>query len=288
MTMHSKFTFKNISLIIFMLLTGCLWVTGQECGTSVPDDYVYTPGEDKSDSLLAANDKIHSVPELIKPNINLSITAYVIGDTLLQTTIEEAIDSMNYFFKPSGISFALCHLEYIDDPGLSVIINGANEQLITNSYSIENTLNVYIVDSLVTDNKEVCGYAYLPVAGEKNDFIFISKRCMIPKNLTHQTGHSFGLLHTHETEFGSEFTDGTNCATTGDLICDTKASPDLSSLINTNCEYTALLLDPTGNYYWPSVSNLMSSSKYKCLCMFTAEQIQRIIETYYLYKSYLR
>ncbi|MBL0071623.1 MAG: hypothetical protein IPP34_07360 [Bacteroidetes bacterium] len=38
-------------------------------------------------------------------------------------------------------------------------------------------------------------------------------------------GHFFGLYHTFETQFGSELANGSNCATTGDLVCDTLPIP---------------------------------------------------------------
>ena len=40
----------------------------------------------------------------------------------------------------------------------------------------------------------------------------------------HEMGHVFFLYHPFETQFGIECTSGSNCATAGDLVCDTPAS----------------------------------------------------------------
>ncbi len=278
-----------LSVFIFIMMLFCPDSLGQKCGTKIPENYVYRPVEEVLDTLRAADYKIQYVPEYNKPYINLSIAAYVTGDSMAVEYIETAIDSMNNYFEPSGISFSLCYLEHIDDPYFASVTHDTIESRLKSSYHMENVINVYFVDYLEDSYGDaVCGYSYLPVMDVKNEDIFVDKYCHLSITLTHEMGHIFGLLHTHELTYGAEFSDGTNCETTGDLICDTKASPDLSDFVDESCRYTGLLLDPRGDYYWPSVSNLMAYSPTRCRCLFTAGQIQRIIETYYVYKTHLR
>ena len=83
--------------------------------------------------------------------------------------------------------------------------------------------------------------------------------------MVHEAGHCLGLYHTHETVFGTESTNGSNCITAGDKICDTPADPNL--LNNTSsCIYNG----PSG--YTPLVDNFMSYAPAVCTDSFTQGQ----------------
>ena len=95
-----------------------------------------------------------------------------------------------------------------------------------------------------------------------------------------------------------ELVNGANCATTGDLICDTPADPFAQSalltatsaeleLISQNqldtsffsstCESLYEIRDPNGQYYQPDMGNIMSA--YPCKCGFTQDQYRLMVET---------
>ncbi len=92
---------------------------------------------------------------------------------------------------------------------------------------------------------------------------------------SHELGHYFHLFHTHETFYGEECVNGSNCSYSGDLICDTSADPNLSGKVNDNCSYTGTEVDAcgSGQQYDPPVHNLMSYSQKLCRDFFTSEQL---------------
>lgn len=96
--------------------------------------------------------------------------------------------------------------------------------------------------------------------------------------ISHEMGHCLGLYHTHETSFGQECADGSNCNYAGDRICDTPADPGLSGKVNADCIiFTSLGLDPCNNdNYSPDPGSIMSYSQPQCLHDFTHGQGTRM------------
>ena len=93
----------------------------------------------------------------------------------------------------------------------------------------------------------------------------------------HELGHYFGLYHTHETAFGSELVNGSNCSTRGDRLCDTPADPRLTGNVdNDGCIYTGTGTDANGDSYSPSVANIMSYSSKECRVHFSDDQLDRM------------
>ena len=101
-------------------------------------------------------------------------------------------------------------------------------------------------------------------------------------------GHFLNLYHTHETAFGNELVNRTNCSSTGDKCCDTEADPGLEGLIDKSCLYTGKLKDTSGAFYQPKPKNIMSFSNDDCRCNFSRTQFLRIIYTLQNLKKDLR
>jgi phage-related protein len=103
-------------------------------------------------------------------------------------------------------------------------------------------------------------------------------------------GHFFGLYHTFDQDFGVELVDGSNCETTGDLVCDTEADPtdEGDHLPYPDCNYTGpYMTDANGDYYVPPTNNIMSYYSFDCICRFTPQQYNRMLEQYQQFRSYL-
>lgn len=263
--------FANISMV----------VQAQNCGTKIPDSYTDIL---KKRIALKADD----APDPLQiPDINLSISVYIAGSYMDPNEVLAAVDSLNIAFQPIGVSFSMCSFDTVTEADYASVSSTRNEEELRNHYNSPHTINLYLADQLVSDSEVVCGYAYLPVSPLMN-YIFIDKSCNMSKTLIHEMGHFFGLLHPHEEKFGKELADGSNCGTAGDLICDTDASPELSSLVDANCEYSGQLTDENGNYYLPSVANYMSYAPNDCRCSFTPEQYQRMLQFYWAYLTSLR
>jgi hypothetical protein len=132
------------------------------------------------------------------------------------------------------------------------------------------------------DKTPVYGFTFYPTDSLKN-YIFMKKSIFHENNLVTQLGHFFGLLSTHENINTTGLANNSNCATTGDLICDTWPDPDLYGQIDDKCNYTGYATDVEKNFYTPSVANFMSNSSMKCKCIFTIQQYRRM---QYYYKKY--
>ena len=105
--------------------------------------------------------------------------------------------------------------------------------------------------------------------------------------MLHEIGHYFGLYHTFESVAnGEEFADGSNCATAGDLICDTQADPNGS---NTGCHLDPQVNDPQTNLMFePPVCNIMSYyNNQPCNYHFSRGQLDRMLSIMKTGRSYL-
>lgn len=97
--------------------------------------------------------------------------------------------------------------------------------------------------------------------------------------LSHEFGHCMGLFHTHETYFGVACVNGSNCATAGDLVCDTPADPGLNFNVNSStCIWNGSGIDPCGSGfpYNPDELNIMSYTFPSCMSYFSPNQGQRM------------
>lgn len=256
-------------------------------------------------------------------NRTISITAHipVLGkDTLLsKNVLNNKINEVNKFFEPTGIQFTICNFQYnhgFEWDTISQFPPTENFNELRKKYYIPGTINMYFSKALVADDGSLIG-GMAPLPGydtvyinppspdlrmtdtTRTDWVLIAtgsvRNKVSEKTIAHELGHFFGLLHPHETFFGVELAeDRTNCATTGDLICDTPAEPSLLEYVNEKtCLYTGntqspIPVDATGTPYMPSVVNLMSYSPETCKTGFSQEQFVRMIRIYYHFRTYLR
>ena len=273
---------KHVLLSLILAFLSMNRSNAQECGTKIP------PGVFKqAQSMALAMDTNYFIPHRLLPNINLSISVYISGKGYDSTLIYDAVNSLNVAFKPIGISFTACTISLMKGDEFKSLGNERMEKRITSLHRTERTINLYLLDSLALDGEQLCGYAYYPTP-ELHNYIFVKKDCDVANTLIHEMGHFFGLMHTHESSGGKEYVDESNCSVAGDLVCDTKASPNLYGAVSANCEYLYSFTDPHGDYYVPSVSNYMSYSLSSCRCRFTPGQYKRMVENYWAYLTLLR
>lgn len=253
-------------------------------------------------------------------NRTFSITAHVsvlgVDTVLSDTVLFEAIDEINEYYRPAGFNFRICKINYFHGYEYDTLsiqpINENAEELKRKNYE-PYTINMYFTENLQASSGILIGglapfpgvdtnHITPPVPDLRGasegqaDWIYISVGNPLAFTMAHELGHYFGLLHPHERDaFGPELVeDRTACATTGDLICDTPAEPNLENKVDGNCHYTGnvdlsgALVDPTGHVYMPSTTNLMSYTPSRCAKGFTEEQFQRMIYIYYHYRTYLR
>ncbi len=194
----------------------------------------------------------------------------------------DALDELNANFAAAKMKFVPCEgngISYIENTNLYDISVPSfwYDNVIEQFYQKDDVINIYFAHEV----SNTCGKGSFPWETEYTG-VFMntsSSTCMpIGTNLTHEMGHYFGLLHTHEAFYGLERADGSNCLTAGDRICDTPADPGLhlgnwSNYDTDNCVYTGSLTDAVGDAYAPDEKNFMSYATYNCTSEFTSEQI---------------
>ncbi len=192
--------------------------------------------------------------------------------------IYDEIDSVNYFYANANIQFVECGPpEIIYDDSLYYFETVPDHGIMLTQHYTTDVINMYFPYTIFKNGSYVCGYAPLPAS---SDYVFISGTCATNgSTVAHELGHYFGLLHTHGGS-ANELADGSNCATEGDLICDTPADPTLSSSnVSTACFYTGTSVDANNMSYSPDVNNVMSYSRKSCRNQFSAMQYSVISNT---------
>lgn len=147
--------------------------------------------------------------------------------------------------------------------GYDMMVN-LNESAVINTYIVNNAAGA-------------CGYAYYPNTGPNGGGIVLAKSCSGVGNSTfaHELGHYFSLPHTFDQwDTDPEYVDGTNCETTGDFFCDTRA--DFLDY-RWNCPYNLTTLDPNGDPYNPDGTNFMSYSNEPCATNLSSQQQSAVL-----------
>lgn len=154
--------------------------------------------------------------------------------------------------------------------------NGADDDDVK-ALSFRNNLqyyNIWVVTEIDNNNggSGVQGYANYPPAGffNRDGTVMMASTIQVGNSTgPHELGHAFNLRHTFEGSTGStSCPTGTNCATSGDLVCDTDPHP-----LVYNCPTGT---NPcTGNSWVPVIYNIMGYSN--CENRFTAGQRTRFL-----------
>lgn len=200
---------------------------------------------------------------------------------LSESRLAAALNDMNAEFSAAGmVFFRAGPTRYIDSNAFYNDIDTLAEiDALRQTDVIFGAVNMYFTEHLAMENVGgLCGISSFTSSAVQG--IVMANGCTgLSDNhstVPHEVGHFFDLFHTHETFFGEECVDGSNCATAGDLLCDTPADPELSGKVNGDCEYTGSDQDSCNNDpYSPLPRNLMSYSRKECRNAFTSQQLDR-------------
>lgn len=214
----------------------------------------------------------------------IAVTIHIVQAIAGATNIDlnrlyDEMDAVNFFFNAAGLEFFLCGSpRIVSGRGLYTFEEVGRD--INPSNHVLNTINIYYIDEIGDQlTSSACGVAALPGYGPAHERFIIMQKSGCATNgstLAHELGHFFGLYHTHSTVGGASFADGSNCETTGDLICDTAADPNLSGIRLDGCTYVGDLKDSKGTAYRPNPANLMSYAPWTCRKKFTSGQNERM------------
>jgi hypothetical protein len=226
-----------------------------------------------------------SVAPLKCLNKTLSIAIHIVTDSLnhpniTQAQINAGLDTLNHDFSPICLKFKICSQDTIFNYKYYVFDKGIETGEVHSIYEIPKVINCYIVGTIV--NPGVSGFA--PPVG---DYAVLSHSCVTDfKCWSHEFGHFFSLLHTFDTAAGTEFVNGSNCTTAGDLICDTPADINPAP-VTPSCVWTGTNQDPNGDYYTPIIGNIMSYHPASCKTPFTIGQLNQMLNYYLSARTYL-
>ena len=251
-----------------------------ECGSNV------TPDEARRYLEQAAGGPGLVPPELLPqaPPYCVPIVGHIVrrsdgtGGMTLSQYQQSVIDATNYFAGTDIVFYSL-GVDYIDSDFYYYDITTLGDiDALRRENVFPASINVYYTPTL----PGLCGissFTFSPVQG-----IVMNNACSgVPSNPTtmpHEIGHYFDLFHTHETAFGTEYVDGTNCGTAGDRLCDTPADPILGfDNINAACVYIGAATDPHGDPYAPDPRQLMSYSRALCRDVFSPASQTKMVNT---------
>lgn len=209
------------------------------------------------------------------------------GGINVATIRSEIINFVNTRYASINVSFAECgEVDYINSTAYYNLSGDAEGDAMSVANNVANVLNIYFVN----DPDGACGWARF-TALLPSDYIVIANSCADnTSTVAHEIGHYFDLYHTHETTFGAECVNGSNCTTAGDLLCDTPADPNLTGNVTASpgCSYTGTAVDGcSSSAYTPSTHNIMSYSQKECRDVFTAQQNAKILFTIANARNYL-
>lgn len=222
----------------------------------------------------------------------LSVNVIIVADSLRNpgitiADIQAGLAGLNGDFAPICLSFQLCNVDTVFAYKYNRWERPLEHAEFETNYCQMGVINF----ALVTDIRVPAGASgYAPMAmglgsNTNRDLIVIKKSAFGGKTLAHEVGHYFGLYHTFETSMGVEFVNGSNCATTGDILCDTPADINPAP-IAPGCIWIGTNRDPNNDYYTPMLGNTMSYHQ-GCGRRFTIEQYNRMIFCYLNYRNYL-
>lgn len=240
-----------------------------------------TPAEGALATALADAGVYDLTPRGQEGWVYVPLTFHVVRRTngtggISQTQLDTAFIDANAAYAPIKIAYCLPGpIDYINSDAFYDIgsTGEANQLRLVNV--VPNTINIYFVNSA-----PFCGISAFTFSATQQ--IVMNNTCTgLPTNhstFPHEIGHYWDLFHTHERAMGTECVSGSNCASAGDLVCDTAADPELStSNVNTSCQYVGTTTGPCAGDppYQPDTRNYMSYSRKECRDVFTPGQFSR-------------
>ncbi len=293
--MRLRFKIGLIALVAFIVFLAPAWFTPQNAVSEVPFldcGSAVTPEEAAAFKARWANEPPMLAPPVVPASMCVPIAAHIVRTDegtggLPMSQLDQAMLDANAYYANTGISYYVLSVDYIDDDDYYYNINtNAEIAALKGENVVADAINIYFTPNLSNENGGLCGISSFttnPVQGiaMANGCTGVSSN---PSSFPHEIGHYFDLYHTHETAFGDELVDGSNCGTTGDLLCDTPADPTLrtsggSQNIGADCVYYGTETDGNGDSYTPDTSQLMSYAPKACRTTISPQGEARALST---------
>jgi hypothetical protein len=275
---------KAIYSLISMLAISLAWnvqIYAQTCATEFES---HAQELQHRKSSLQSSDYLVEGRSVRDYALNVVLFQYQDGPISQLNTIMEVIDSLNNVFASINVHFSICAINTVPYPYHLDPVQVGFETLpqpvidfIANNYFRTNMINVAYARGVVP-------HSFYPNSTYPYPRIVLNNSGGYLVN-PHEFGHFFGLRHTHQFDFHfpgmitDELVNGSNCATAGDLVCDTPADPGLMPWLVSPfpaCQWLdTVTVDANGELFNPLTNNYMS---YMGLCTesFTSGQYARM------------
>lgn len=224
-------------------------------------------------------------PERVQATYQVPLFFHIVQTTagaggIPQSQLDQAMIDLEAAFSGSGICFYIMDQDTINNTTYYYIDNDAERSALKAINNHPNAIDCYFVEQ----DDVYCGVSSFTFSADQgisfdNDCVGLASN---PSTFPHEIGHYFDLFHTHEPFYGNECPDGSNCGAAGDLVCDTAADPNISGLVDANCNYTgnaSIFCNGATRFYNPDPTNLMSYSTKTCRDFFSAGQVNRMLAT---------
>jgi hypothetical protein len=203
--------------------------------------------------------------------------------TLPGCTMEQALQNfneMNAQYNGHNICFQLVGMDYIDDSYLNNFNTSGNlddvypDYIRNNNLDVNGAITIFVHYNFLNNNGS-SGNAY----GIPNNFLSVARWAATSSTVHsifgHEMGHCLGLYHTFQKQDGVQETvtrnagnSCYNCATEGDLCCDTPAdyTDSQDNTGSVSCNYNGSATNACdGLQYNPSTINIMSYQPWSCI-----------------------
>ncbi|MHC5114267.1 MAG: hypothetical protein ACYTGP_07555 [Planctomycetota bacterium] len=261
-------------VVLVLAITSVVHAQSPEpCGTTIQ-------GPEHAAELAALQARLagHEAVETDGP-IYIPLTIHIVRNSVGTGGLEVSelcpvLDDLNVLSAQMGLQFYVQPpIRYINNNNWTDIESNEELYALLDTYHVPFTVNSFFVPDLIGGT--YCGVAVMQ--GTTAGGVVIDNDCAWSADLwAHEIGHVFSLLHTHNSFYGEECVDGSNCAEAGDMLCDTPADPNLADLVDPDCVYTGTALDPCNNDpYQPDTTNIMSHSRLSCRDTFSPQQINQ-------------
>jgi len=174
-------------------------------------------------------------------------------------------------YASNNLCFLNAGTDYVRNTFLNTLFNADNdpEGTFFSPYQVPQCINVFYTQKINGNNTACnppCGYGGIALGGIPGTFFLVGKSNIgSGSSISHEMGHSLGLLHTFETASGFEKIDGSNASFTGDKVTDTPADPYAYNgtpcfLFGSNqCTFIGICPDSNNAInYSPPYTNLMA------------------------------
>jgi hypothetical protein len=293
---------KSLPILLFML--GSMGNTDAQdmCGMHVSDDAVLGVARERQmRKEMISTLRSDEVDE--GQMIYIPVTAHIIRDNAGEQGYSEGdlyplMCELNQFFRPINMYFYLKgDVQYVNDQSLFWTYNASNNALFDmirrhmDASYVDSTLNLYFCNFFPNANgANLLGAAPFPSMdvtffNSRPAGVVMNKTASQPGNRTlpHELGHHFNLLHTFQgsnstssqfREYVSREEGLRNCATAGDLFCDTPADT-----LAYGCPYSGSARDLRGEPLVPDESLFMSYYSDNCMNRFSNEEMDEMRQT---------